>query len=333
MRRPVAAAIGAALVLVLVAGADASDGTTRGRNGPIAFARYRMQDAPLWSEIYVMNIDGSGVRKVSHSATAVEDDGPQWSPGGDVIVFNRCRKALCSVWTVGRAGSGQRQVSPPCPATGECADYSHASFAPDGRHVLAMRTVPSTAATAIVSIDLATGGESSLVEEGRGNAFTEVSSPKVSPDGTRLLLKGVSQQDFQALFVTPMRGGSLRRLTPWRMQAATGDWSPDGTHVLFQSRTPTGEVMVPGTAMYEVRADGVGGPRKLSSVPVSSYVISGSYSPDGKWIVYGAGPTVWLRSGATVTRDLVKQRIGSPRVTVLTHTVNLEGWPTWGRAP
>lgn len=106
----------------------------------VAFTRYRLQNAPIWSEIFVARPDGSGVRKVSHSKVAVEDDQAQWSPDGNWIVFDRCTsKGPCSVWLVRADGTGQRRLSPFCPSrlpSLVCADDSGASFAPDGQHVV-----------------------------------------------------------------------------------------------------------------------------------------------------------------------------------------------------
>ena len=68
--------------------------TAPGSNGKIAFYRYRLQDNPLWSEIYVANQDGSGEHRVSHSARAVEDKHAHWSPDGKLIVFDRCTQIV-----------------------------------------------------------------------------------------------------------------------------------------------------------------------------------------------------------------------------------------------
>lgn len=320
---------GITAVLAVGTRASASDATTPGKNGQIAFVRYRLQDAPLWSEIYVVNADGSGARKVSRSPVAVQDGGPQWSPDGRLIVFERCRGGHCSVWLVRPDGSGQRRLTPACdrPAPA-CADYSHASFAPDGRHVVLQRWKESLQASDIVSVDLR-GKETVILKRAPG--LSGLSSPQISPNGRLLLFKGVNAADHQALFVRPLSGGSSKRVTPWRMEVAGGDWSPDGTRILFQSRSRSGEVLVPGTAMYQVRADGTE-LDKVSNVPPTSYVIAGSYSPDGRWIVYGAGFDVTLASGVKISRDLVKQRVGGSEVVPVLRSAQLDGWPAWGSA-
>ena len=41
--------------------------TAPGKNGRIAFERFRRSDKPLWSEIWVIDPDGTGERKVSHA--------------------------------------------------------------------------------------------------------------------------------------------------------------------------------------------------------------------------------------------------------------------------
>ena len=93
------------LVVAIVPTVSSTGGaTTPGRNGLIAFTRYRLQNSPLWSEIWVANPDGTGAHKVSRSPKPVEDDQARWSPDGRSIVFDRCTSSgPCAVWLV-RAG-------------------------------------------------------------------------------------------------------------------------------------------------------------------------------------------------------------------------------------
>src|SRR3954468_24737280 len=101
-------ALAACVAGVAAATVALAHATTPGRNGMVAFTRYRLQNAPVWSEIFVAQPDGSGLRKVSHSSVAAEDDQAHWSPDGRWIVFDRCTsRGPCSLWLVRPDGTGQ----------------------------------------------------------------------------------------------------------------------------------------------------------------------------------------------------------------------------------
>ena len=107
---------GLAAAITLGALTTLAHATTPGKNGLIAFTRYRLQDTPIWSEIFVANPDGSGERKVSHSPTAVEDDQAHWSPDGKWIVFDRCTaNGPCSLWLVRPDGTRPAATQPALP--------------------------------------------------------------------------------------------------------------------------------------------------------------------------------------------------------------------------
>ena len=223
-----------------------------GENGLIAFTRYRRQDDPIWSEIFVANPDGSGVRRVSRSPEAVEDDQAHWSPDGAWIVFARCRPApeVCSIWLVRPDGSGQREISRPCPPHATppaCADDSNPSFAPDSRHIVFQHEHGHVRSDSlgdqiersdIVETDLAGAHRTVLV---RLTGYRgDVMGPRLSPDGRHLVFERYDSsrarpKGGQALFIASATGGDPRRLTPWPLRAAGADWSPDGTRILFRS--------------------------------------------------------------------------------------------------
>jgi TolB protein len=60
------------------------------------------------------------------------------------------------------------------------------------------------------------------------------------------------------------------------------DWSPDGTRILF--RTISTSNRHHGN-LYTVRPDGTG-LRKLTNYPAPKTVLTGSFSPLGRWIVF-----------------------------------------------
>ena len=59
-------------------------------------------------EIYVVNTDGSGVRRLTDNAA--QDGLPTWSPDGRAIAFVSDRGEGWAVWVMLPNGQGQRQL-------------------------------------------------------------------------------------------------------------------------------------------------------------------------------------------------------------------------------
>ena len=110
-----------------------------------------------------------------------------------------------------------------------------------------------------------------------------------------------------------------------RLSAGGAEVAPDGKHVLFRSTDASGE-LTPGNAVYTVGLDGRG-LRRITKPSASSYVLTGSYSPDGRSLVFATN------AGATGSfADVFTLDLATGRRIQVTHTPNLDGWPTWGRA-
>ena len=160
-------------------------------------------------------------------------------------------------------------------------------------------------------------------------------TPQVSPDGTKLVFRiensdGASaRRTAQALFVVNLDGSNQRRITPWSMRGANPTWAPDGRRILFASIVPAGH-LAPGTNLYAVRPDGTDR-RRLTNVGTNHYVLAGSYSPDGKAIVYATDLDATPNPlGGNTFADIVTMPLAGGPVTHITHTANLDGWPSWG---
>src|SRR5947207_10256607 len=217
--------------------------TAPGTNGRIAFMRYRLHDAPYQAEIFTVNSDGSGERKVTHVARGFIDDEPDWAANGSRIVFQRCGGARCHIWTVLPNGKGLKRLSPSCPhrpGFAHCVDNSEPVYSPDGRHI-------ALAADQVVMVGDANLRHVHPVGPGW--------DPGWSPDGKRLAF--VWQPRHQsAVFVENVDGsGPAHRITPFRLRAGDHpDWSPDGTRILFN----TGGNHVRDQNLFTVRPDGTG---------------------------------------------------------------------------
>jgi Tol biopolymer transport system component len=338
---------GAAVALTLGALTALAKATTPGQNGLIAFTRYRLQNAPIWSEIFVANPDGSGARRVSHSPTAVEDDQAHWSPDGKWIVFDRCTSnGPCSLWLVRPDGTAQRRLSPPCPTSrplSACPDDGGPSFAPDGRHVVFTHEWGHVKRTplgdqiehsAIATVDLE--GKHLAILRQLAPYAGDLQAPRISPNGKLIVFDRYNSASAHpaggdALFVTSLNGGPSRQLTPWRLGAGSPDWSPDSKQVLFKRSVPGAGELTPGTNLYTIGVNGTG-LRRVTNVGAGHYVLAGSFSPDGTSIVYATDLAATDNPRGNTFADIDTMPLAGGRPTRVTHAANLDGWPSWGPA-
>ena len=330
--------------MILPTIASSGRATTPGRNGLIAFTRYRLQNSPLWSEIWVANPDGTGAREVSHSRSAVEDDQAQWSPDGRSIVFDRCRtNGPCSIWLVRPDGSGQRRLAPACPSTGRqtVCDNASPSFTPDGRHVVFARDwgrIKKTSLgdqiehSAIATADL--NGEHLTILRQLAPYAGDLQSPRISPTGQLLVFDRYNSAVARpaggdALFIAGVHGGVPRQLTPWRESAGSPDWSPDGKEILFKRFIHGASELTPGTNLYTIGVDGTG-MRRVTTVGSSHYVLAGSFSPDGASIVFATDEDGTPNPRGGTFADVFTMQRGTNLQHPVTRSANLDGWPSWG---
>jgi TolB protein len=294
LKRSRCAGLAAFLALAVVAGlaAGASHATARGRNGRIAFRRYFNKDHS-WGAIFTINPNGTGERQITHPPKGMLDDNPDWAPDGSLISFQRCGANLCAVYTIRPDGLRQVRVSSVChgkPAKCE-SDYS-AGFSPNGKSLVFVDA--HGAQTAIVMSDTR-GRHRRTILPNRNDI--ELNDPQLSPDGKRLVyvLRDFTPKDRTAVFVANIDGSGAHLVSPWSLVAGDGpDWSPNGRWILFRSDWPR----VKQSQIFVVHPDATALTR-LTLVKRGTTVTSSSFSPDGKWITYGANglggqPDVWV---------------------------------------
>ena len=82
-------------------------------------------------EIYVVNVDGSGLRRLTRNPA--DDTHPSWSPDGKEILFDSDRGGTWNLYTIGPGGSGERALT-----HGDVKGQAfarHPSWSPDGRWI------------------------------------------------------------------------------------------------------------------------------------------------------------------------------------------------------
>jgi Tol biopolymer transport system component len=299
--------------MMTVGATTGSHATAPGRNGRIVFRR----STRVLQVIVTINLDGTDARQVTHPPSRAIDDAPDWSPDGTRVVFRRERGADAAIYTVQPDGSGLTRISGPC-----CAHDYAPTFSPDGRTVAFAAF--SRGKWTIVSVARGGGGKRVLVARGSRAALDH---PHFSPDGKRLAfvqgnLGHTQPKDGRAVFVMNVDGSGLSRVTPWQLHGGGNvDWSPDGHWILFRSN----EELDKQSQIYLVHPDGTGLEQLTHFNPERTVSSLGSFSPDGKWIVFAAGAV----GGSP---DLYLMRSNGSGIEAITRTKVGEIWPDWGPA-
>ena len=218
-------------------------------------------------ELYLMNADGSGQRRLTRNAAS--DDQPVWSRDGGQIAFVRSVRGDEAIYVVNADGTGARRLSP------SRAHDGGPAWSPDGKRIAFVR-----------------GGDLwTMAPDGRG-AKRLTSGPENdgamtwSPDGRRIAFSSEVDGDSD-LYTVRADGSARRRLASGPGSDLRPAWSPDGKTIAFNSDRDG------GMQLYLVNADGTN-VRQLAFHPSCNEFPS--WSPDGGRIVFttnrdaGGGP-------------------------------------------
>ena len=111
--------------------------------------------------------------------------------------------------------------------------------------------------------------------------FGSLFAPDISPDGRRITFTNAGGE-FQHVWVMDSAGGGAHALTAGASNNIDPVWSPDGTQIAFASDR-TGVVK-----HYVMDADGSN--VRLLPDDVAEHGGRSSWSPDGRWLAFYAGP-------------------------------------------
>jgi Tol biopolymer transport system component len=127
------------------------------------------------------------------------------------------------------------------------------------------------------------GEDRRLITTGSG---IQVGNPEVSPDGTRVSFYDDNGQDFgQALSVVDIDGSNFHRLTPFTLDIGPVQaWAPDGSRITLTPDADFPDHLSPNVAT--INPDGSDLRSVTSYTAGGAAAFGGSYSPDGRWIVF-----------------------------------------------
>ena len=225
----------------------------------IAFVR-QQSAATIGGQIFVMNADGSGQRRLTRGPF---DNEPAWSPDGAMLVFTHNGE----IYAVNANGSGLHLLK----SLGADSAISP-TWSPDGRKI-------AFSYTAGMGIMNANGSGQRLLAKEAPATLVDYVGLRWSPDGKKILFyadSGIGKPS--EVFIINADGNGRLALTRGPDSNETPDWSPDGKKIIFV-RQQSAEAL--GGEIFVMNADGSG----QRSLKTSGY--SPAWSRDGKKIVFG----------------------------------------------
>jgi TolB protein len=263
--------------LLALGGSGPAAATFAGRNGRIAYSVGALlpNEEPAHSQVFTINPDGSGRRQLTHVAADQTAGAPAWSPDGTRIAYVSDVRGDLELWVMGADGSGQHPLL-------RDPGFAHywPSWSPDGRRIVFSRCDLTLGFLAFCDIDRVDADGSQRRTLVGGRWIHE--RPRYSPDGRTLAFSSNKDGFESAIWTARADGGGLRRLTAPAVEGLWPDWRPDGRRLLL-----TDFCCVPFSNLREMGPDG-GGLHKVTHLQNPEQAALGSYSPDGRRVVFDA---------------------------------------------
>ena len=214
------------------------------------------------AEIFTVNIDGSGVKRLTYGRRRDIDaylQNPSWSPDGKWIVFDGAREPtrgvyLGHIYVMRADGTGVRRL------TREYANHWLPVWSPDGKKILFEQFVGTPKPDRIdlwnpKLVDIYT-----INPDGTGkrrlarirNEGNHCACAVWSPDGTKIAYEAEGTRGRPDIYVMNADGSERKQLTNHRARDENPDWSPDGKQIAFYSER------VGNAEIYVMNADGRG---------------------------------------------------------------------------
>jgi hypothetical protein len=222
------------------------------------------------SELYSVNADGSGLRRLTWTPQA--EQAPAWSPDGARIAYERGDGGRVGIWLMNADGSGQTEIAA---TDGDGAGDGDPAWSPDGTQIAFASTRAGTWNLWLINAD---GSGRRRVSD------VFASDPAWSPDGEQLAYVGTA-----GIGVVGVDGSNPHVVSAPGAFASGPSWSPDGRQIVFSRNNGQG---YPGE-LHVANVDG-SGERRLTSDGFAN--ARASWSPDGAQIVFqrtNAPPFGW----------------------------------------
>lgn len=189
--------------------------------------------------VYVMNADGSAIKRVTEPRPEVE--APAWSPDGRRLAFGAAAGSAFAIYVVNVDGTGLRRVFQV--KTGWVGDPD---WSPDAKRLAVARDPTEHGGETDIYVMSADGSAARRVTRTHGDE----GAPDWSRDGKRILFGAGGR----GIFTIRPSGKGQKRIAedPLAADTLSATWSPDERRIAFSAKFKGGG----GSEIYVMNADG-----------------------------------------------------------------------------
>jgi Tol biopolymer transport system component/serine/threonine protein kinase len=184
-------------------------------------------------DVYVKLVDaGTPHRLTTHPG---HEAFPVWSPDGSLIAFRRHTQEGDAIYLIPSLSGPERKLVDIFPRLlGNQAGGDGLAYSPGGKFLAVPDRSSSAEPFSIFLISTETGEKQKLTSPPAESVGDN--TPTFSPDGTQLAFSRMSSQGVEDIYLMPVKGGELRRLTFDNRYITDLDWTADGREIVFISQ-------------------------------------------------------------------------------------------------